>query len=179
MADETAVDTFDEDEEFEKWLAEADEEEDMQESAEVEYVKEDDKALKTAIETKRMVAKHFKEERVEKKVDAFLASASDTEKELFAIFRKGDEDDKQLDRLIELVKTKANVAEGKIAGEIDEEVEGKAAEMAQEMIGSGPLKQGARIKPDPEAAEREMLERIAAGDMNALFESVVTLPPVR
>lgn len=174
MAEETTVvATEDEDAAFEAWLNEEDEEEEVQESVEKEYAKEDDRALKTAKETKQMFAKYVKEERVEKKVDSFLDAASDTEKELFAIFRKGDEDEKQLDRLIELVKTKANVAEGKFVSE--EEIEEKAAEKAAEAVGPGPLRQGARTKTDPRA---ERYEKIRQGDVHATVEEFFEGDPI-
>lgn len=119
------------------------------------------------METKRMVAKKFREEKVDKKIDAFMAEASETEKRLFAIYRKADMDDKQIDGLIELVKVKTTEAE---TDEEADEVEEKAAELAQQMVGAGPLRQGARIKPDKEA---ELMERIAMGDVNALVDAVV------
>jgi ParB-like chromosome segregation protein Spo0J len=165
MADIETVATEDEEFEVDDLI---DEEEEVQEAAEEKYAPEDEKKRREGKSVRSMLQDHIREERVEKKVDSFLDAASDTEKELFAIFRKGDEDEKQLDRLIELVKQKASTADGKFVSE--EEVEELVATKAAEAVGPGPLRQGGRpSKPDP---REELMERNRKGDTDALTQLI-------
>lgn len=172
MAEETEV-TAEETDEFGKWLDElADDDEPS--DAEVKAEHEDSKALKVAQQTKKVVTEFITEQKVDDMTEKFLATASDTAKELFAIYRTGDEDPKQLKRIMDLAMTKAAETE-KPEPEVDEEVvEAKAAQMAKDAYGVGPIAGGRASTPDDEWASARA--RVRRGDTHTAFAMFESLP---
>jgi hypothetical protein len=168
-AEETEVQVDSEDAEYDKWLAalEEDDEEEVTE-AEVQAEHEDDKALKVARSTQKVVSEYITEQKVEDMKDKFLSSASDTAKELFAIYCTGSEDPKQLKRIMDLAKTKAAETE------VDPEaVEKAATRKAAEAYGVGPIAEGHAEPPDE---WQEARERVRQGDTSLAFKMWNSLP---
>lgn len=106
--------------------------------------------------------------------DKFLASASEEEARLFAIYRRGDEDPRQLKGIIELAQTKAAEAARAIGEEVEVKAEEKATKIASDQYGVGPLANGVPSPPvdDWEAGR----ERIRQGDMHTAFQMFNSLP---
>ena len=170
MAADPEVQVDSEDAEYDKWLAalEEDDEPEVTE-AEVQAEHEDDKALKVARSTQKVVSEYITEQKVEDMKDKFIASASDTAKELFAIYCTGNEDPKQLKRIMDLAKTKAAETE------VDPEaVEKAATQKAQEAYGVSPLAEGHAEPPDEwEEARKRIREK---GDTHVAFQMWNSLP---
>jgi hypothetical protein len=111
--------------------------------------------------------------------DKFLASASATEKTLFGIYRHGAETPDQIRRAIELARTNAAEAEKATSKEVEEQVEQKAAEVASEAYGVGPLANGspARQPTAQEIFDRTREHAVKTRDTRALGSLFVSLPP--
>lgn len=80
--------------------------------------------------------------RTEYLADKFLDSASEEEKRLFAIYRRGDEDPRQMRAIIELAQTKAAEASKALSAEVEEKAEEKATQIAADQYGVGPITPG-------------------------------------
>lgn len=124
--------------------------------AEADEAEEKEAKQRKAKEAKEYVTKD--EYEVSKLDDKFEKSASDEEKELLSIYRRGDENPAQLKKLMQLVHTKVQEAHKK--DEPDEEaVEQAAEELAAERYGAGPISTK-RKKVDE---EQEIIDAIAKG----------------
>lgn len=157
---ETEVQTP-QDPEYEAFLAAMDdgdeEESPVVAEAEAEAEEEDEKAAK-AHQAERSAVEELRAELKAKEIEeTFEKSASDDEKHLLAIYRKGDESPAQLKKLMQLVHTKVQEAH-KDPEEVEEEIESKAAEMAKESYGAGPISTK-RQKVDEEAELIKVIER--------------------
>jgi len=154
------------DDDFIKELMEMEEDEGIVAEAEREAEAEDEKAAKASHTEYVTRSEYAAEKELEKLESTFAAHASDEEKELLAIYRTGDEAPKQLKRLMQLAHTKA--AEAKKAPD-PEEVEKKAAELAQNMIGTSPLSGGVGAETPEERQRTDLWGRVAeSGDPQAL-----------
>ena len=100
------------DEEFEAFLAGLDDDEGGE---------QEDKALKVAEKTRQVVKEFITEQKTDDMLDKFTASAPEEARRLLDIWRKGDEDPKQLKALMELATTKASEAEKPVDEEQIEE----------------------------------------------------------
>jgi len=108
-------------------------------------------------------------------IESFESKADEVEKALFEDVKadlKNYEDFERVQKFISDRATKLREREAQLA----EEAEKRAEEKAARAWGTGPIGKGS---PPPTDEEKDLLERIANGDRNALFESVVTLPPRR
>jgi len=94
-------------------------------------------------------------QRVESMVKGFYANASDTEKELAAIFLEGSETPTQVERAIKLIKTKAGVAQ--------EESEEQAEKAFAPPVEGTPPRQKSKFELTK--------ERALQGDRKAQFET--------
>lgn len=174
--DQTAEVVESEDEDYDKWLAALeDDEDDAPEEAEVKAEREDDKALKVARTTQKVVSEYITEKKVDDMKEKFLAEASDTAKELFAIYCTGDETPKQLKRIMDLAKTKDAETQKTDAAtdeEIAEQAEKKAAQIARESYGVSPLPSGRAIPdqtPDQHRYDEAFSRVSTKGDPMALL----------
>jgi carbonic anhydrase len=142
---------------YDRWLAALEEDDEVEFEEVPEEVNRDDKrALKVAQQTKHVMEGFLTEQKVEDMKDKFIASASDTAKELFAIYCTGDEDPKQLKRIMDLAKTKAAETE------VDPEaVEKAAAKKAQEAYGVSPISQNGPVAEEDQWAKAR--EKVRAG----------------
>ena len=158
-----------EDESYDAWLAALeDDEEDAPAEAEVKAEHDDDKAMKVARKTQKVVTEFVTEEKIKSIDERFGATASDDAKRLVAIWRRGDEDPKQLKALMELAKTKtAETAPD------PEAVEKEATRKAREAYGVAPLAQGTAVEPDE---WEEARERVRRGDTRQAFAMWNSLP---
>lgn len=170
MAEEQNVETtIDPEEDFDKWLANslaATEDDPEEEEAEDAALSSRDRAaLKEAQKTKKMVAKHIMEERVEKRTNAFLADASELEKEAFAVFVTGEEDEKQIEKIIDMVKSKV----GALNATKDEAAHKEADQIARDSYGAGVIPPGEKVNPEDEV-RKDLWGRVqATGDERALL----------
>ena len=171
-AEETEVQTDSEDAEYDKWLAALEEDDEVVTEEEVKAEHEDDKALKVARSTQKVVSEYITEQKVEDMKDKFIASASDTAKELFAIYCTGSEDPKQLKRIMDLAKTKAAETE------VDPEaVEKAAAKKAQEAYGVAPISQNGPVaEEDPWDKAREKVRAGGSEGDRLAFKMWNSLP---
>lgn len=174
MADETAQTEVTEEEQFSKWLDGLAEEDDPA----VEEAEEEDDVKQIALSAKASVEALRTEKELDAVVDKFLAGASDTAKELFTIYRTGDEDKRQLKRIMDLAVTKAAETE-KTDEQITSEAEKLADQKAKQDYGVGPISGG---QPATQAtpqeyfdAQRETIRK--KGDMHAAFGLWNALPP--
>lgn len=90
--------------------------------------------------------------------DKFLASASEEEARLFAIYRRGDEDPRQLKAIMELAQTKAAEAEKVMGAEVEEKAEKLADEKAATAYGVGPITPG---QPSRKMTAQEEFDALA------------------
>jgi hypothetical protein len=147
-----------------EWLSLAEDEEDEVDKGEAKALKAAKTALKATSELKN-------EMKVEKILDRFEASATEEEKRLLGIYRRGDEDPKQLQGLIDLVQTKTK--EAAKDDEDDEAATKKAEEIAREAYGVGPLQTGRPAATPDKSPEELLYDRIAAGDVGALVDGLM------
>lgn len=127
--------------------------------AEAEEAEEKEAKQRKTKEAKEYVTKD--EYEVSKLDDKFEKDASDEEKELLAIYRRGDENPAQLKKLMQLVRTKVQEAHKKDEP-AEEEVEEAAAAIAAERYGAGPISTK-RQKVDE---EQELIDSIKKGGPN-------------
>jgi hypothetical protein len=131
---------------------------------------EDVSLSKIARQTDRKVEAFITEQKIDKKVEKFLSSASPEAQELFAIYRTGDETEKQLDRIMQLSITKSSEARKGDDADTEESPEDKARKIAADQYGVGPISGGASATTErPE----EVFDSLAAagrkGDSHASF----------
>ena len=158
-------------------LADEPEEEYEEEAAEVEakYAKEDEKVTARLRQVEERLSAEETERKREKAIDHFNSTASQDAKDWLSVMMTGKEDLKQLKGLMELANQKAKT----IADEREQEqkeVEERAAQMAAESWGTGPIKGGKTRTLDDE--EKEAIEKIAKGDLDTL-SSILYNPPQR
>jgi len=175
MADETKAAEVDEEQEFSKWLA------DLQtEDGSEEEVTDEEDALVVAKKTQKVVSEFITEQKVDDMVDRFMADAPQDAKELFAIYRIGDEDPKQLKRIMDLAMTKSAETKKASPEEAEEEetveakAEKKAVQIAKENYGVGPISGGSSSTPEEEWDG--VSKRIRAGDTHLAFAAWNSLP---
>jgi hypothetical protein len=153
------------DAEAEDWLAQALAEEDENESgvvaeAEREAEEQDEKEAK-GHQVAYLTKEEYRAEREIEKLDkTWEANASEVEKNLVAIWRRGDETPAQLKKLMQLARTKA--AETAPSAE---EVEKKAAEIAQNELGVGPIATSGTPRASWRDVEADIDERIGKGQV--------------
>jgi hypothetical protein len=167
MADEQTVAA--EEEAFGKWLADLEGDEDEEtEDEEVPVVERLEKKVDTLV----------KEKQTEEIIDKFMAGASEDAKRLFGIYRRGDEDPKQLKAIMELAVVKAGEA-APASEEVEEQAEKKATQMARDAYGVGPISGGQAASGEMTAEQYfdSLRERTRKGDMHAAFEAWNKLPP--
>lgn len=171
MADEVDTPIGDDDDDFTRWLAELEDEE----TAAV--APEDDKALKVAQQTKKVVSEFITEQKTEEMVDKFLAEASQDAQDLFTVYRTGDESPKQLRRLMELAVAKASQIKG--GDDVERRAQELADKKAREDYGVAPVGSSGGAPPREMSAE-EVYDQLAAqarqGDTHASFLLWKNLP---
>ena len=170
-AEETEVQTP-QDPEYEAFLAAMDDEEEdpVVAEAEEEAEEEDEKELK-AKKTERNAVEELRAELKAKEMEEkFEKSASDEEKQLLAIYRTGDESPAKLKKLMQLVHTKVQEAH-KEPEDVEDEIEAKAAEMAKESYGAGPITTK-RHKVDEEAELIKVIEKGGPAGEKALAKAL-------
>jgi hypothetical protein len=148
----------DEEQEFAQWLDELESEEDK---AVAVAEREDKQAQKTDHQQK---AKHEEEgvvTRSEYIADKFLSDATDDEKRIFAIYRKGDEDPRQMSALIDLARTKVAEADKTLSAEVDEKADRLADEKAKDAYGVGPISKGEPSRQMTPQEEFDLMARNA------------------
>jgi len=174
MADETVL--TEEEEQFGAWVDEL-EADVMEAEAEADHEDEREEEQKVARKTEQFVTKE--EFQIEKMEASFEKNASDEAKELFSIYRMGDESPAQLKRIMQLAVTKADET-AKRKGVPEEEVERvaseKAAKMAQDEYGVGPISGGSSGKQTPEEVFDALRAQAKAGDTHAAFVLFNGLP---
>lgn len=158
-----------EEEAFGKWLAGLN----TEEEEETEGVEEEvDDPVVIAKTTERKVEAFITEQKVEDLVDKFMAKAPEDAKKLFTIWRKGDEDPKQLKAMMELANVKAQETAAAAAPDIEEEAEKKAAQIAAEQYGVGPISGGqaaAPLTPEQQKYNEDYQKVATQGDSRALL----------
>lgn len=158
MADEVELT---EDEAFGNWLSEMNEEEPEAVDEETPVVERVEKKVDALI----------REKQTDDLIDKFSEKASEEAKRLFDIYRRGDEDPKQLKALMELAVVKAKEA-APVPEEVEQQAEKRADEIAKEHYGVGPLASGGPVpEMTPEEEQRNALFRRvqAEGDPRALL----------
>jgi len=113
---------------------------------------EDESISKIAKQTDRKVQEFITEQKIDKKLDKFNSSASPEAQELFAIYRTGDESEKQLDRIMQLAITKSSEARKGTEHVDDSELtpEQQAQKIAAEQYGVGPVSGGTSVPAEEE-----------------------------
>jgi hypothetical protein len=175
------------------WLAALgiDEEEDdageeVQEEVEAQYSKPDEKARRATKAVGEVLAKHLKEEEAEKIYNSFMAEASDTAKEIYAVLAEDDMTPSQMKKVVDAAQRKAAAIDEKLnpqaAGSSDESsedaenvVDEKARKMAAEQWGTSPIHGSGDV---PTKAD-ELEARAKKGDQHAsflLFQDLVPKP---
>ena len=156
---------------------EDDDGEDLAEIEEKKYEKEDDKALKIAKATAEFVTKTEKTRQAEKQYETFMATASDTAKEIYAVLADDDMTPTEMKKVIDAANRKAASLEEKLAATAPED-EARARKIAAEAWGVGPLDTtGGRTGKDQ---YEELVAASKKGDKNAsfaLFLSAAPKPP--
>lgn len=161
---------------YDEWVDELESPEEDAAVAAAEH--DDDKAAKQA----RVKKAHDEEDGVVTKAeymaDKFLSGASEEEARLFAIYRRGDEDARQLKGIIELAKTKAAEAAKALGQEVEEKAEKLADKKAADAYGVGPLAPGA---PSREMTPQELFDARKAkaketGSSHSFYELYRDLP---
>ena len=153
----------------------ADQHADVAEEAEEHYDGEDDKITRKLEKKFDSLSQKFERTALSTAIERFTDKADELEKELFSEVRadvKTLDDFERTEKFIRDRATKLREREQKIMEAAEQRAEQKAAQA----WGTGPIGKGS---PPPTDEEKDLLERIANGDRNALFESVVTLPPRR
>jgi vacuolar-type H+-ATPase subunit I/STV1 len=148
--------------------------EEVIETAEGKADKEDSKAPVKARNKVEEKLEKFEQNALREAIERFEDKSDDLEKELFAAARAEVKTLDEFYETVDFVKSRAGKfreREEKLA----EEAAKRAEEKAAKSWGVGPV--GNQTAPSD--ADKEVMERIAAGDTDALFESLVTLPPVR
>ena len=151
MADNVAPD---EEQEFAQWLDELESEEDKA----VAVAERENQREKKVEQAKK--AEHEETEvvtRSEYLADRFLESASEDEKRLFTIYRRGDEDPRQMQAVIDMAKTKAAEAAKTLSTEVDEKAQERADEIAADAYGVGPLSNSRQEAIPPEQQQYQDL----------------------
>ena len=171
MADETEVQSAEtEDDEYQKWLASLEEDEQPEEvAAEEEQEHEEVAAMKIA---KAAAAKSDKLERdlkVSEMERKFEGGASEDAKRILDVWRKGDETPDQLKKLMQLAEAKAT----ETAPSVEEKVAEAAKEEAKRAYGVSPLQQGEIVQEDEWAKARE---KVLQGDSHTAFQMWNALP---
>jgi vacuolar-type H+-ATPase catalytic subunit A/Vma1 len=159
------------DSDYDQFLATLEEEDPEVAEAEEHAEEEDETALKLARRAQREAEAIRDEYRADKLVDDFNKVANETAKTLFEIYRKKDMDETQLKAAMQLAMTKAQEAAPK-----PEDVEARAAEMAQEAYGAGPITPGVSTEETPEMVYDALRERLQNGDMHAGYLMFEGLP---
>jgi hypothetical protein len=168
-AEEAEVQVDSEDAEYDKWLSALEEDDEEVTEEEVKAEHEDDRELKRLAHRQDKIIERMTEQEAASMKDKFMAEASDTAKELFAVYCIGDENPKQLKRIMDLAKTKAAETE------VDPDaVEKAAAKKAQEAYGVAPISQSGPVaEEDPWDKARE---KVKAGDSHTAFQMWNSLP---
>jgi hypothetical protein len=169
MAEEETVAT--EEEAFGKWLTDM-QGPDAEEEAEV--VEEKDGEVSAVERLGKKVEALEKEKQTEAIIDKFESSASEDAKRLFGIYRKGDEDPRQLKAIMELAVVKAREAEP-AAEEVEAQAEKQAEKIAKEQYGVGPISGGSKAEEDD--GWEKAREAVRQGDMHTAFKMWESLPP--
>lgn len=159
-------------------LEDEEDEDDETEEAGAKYQKQDEKLAKKVRVLSEIVTRNERQKQGEKIYEEFMANASDTAKEIYAVLADDDMSPSQTQRVVDAANRKAKAIDEKLAtndteksGEEGEKVEALAAKMAAERWGAGPIRTD-KSKPD-EDEEAKLMERIAKGDVNALVESII------
>ena len=156
-----------EEEAFGKWLEGMNSEEEQP-----EVVEEEEDPVELVKKVDRKMDALIAEKKTDEMVDEFMARAPEGAKDLFSIWRKGDEDPKQLKALMELANVKDQETAAQTAPVIEEEAEQKAAEIAREQYGVGPIssaQQGPALTPE-QRQYAEYVEKVEkSGDAKALL----------
>lgn len=157
-----------EDEAFGKWLADLSGDDE-------EQVAEVDEETPAVERLEKKVDTLVKEKQTEEIIDKFMAGASEDAKRLFGIYRRGDEDPKQLKAIMELAVVKATEA----APAVEEQAEKRADQIAREQYGVGPISGGQPSSGEMTAEQYfdQRREQARKGDMHAAFELWNKLPP--
>lgn len=162
--------------EFGSWLDELEAEGEEKVSAVVAEAEEEaEEADEREAKKRKDAAKYITKDEYElEKLDSrFEASAPEEERELLAIYRRGDENPAQLKKLMQLVHTKVQEAHKK--DEPDEDVvEAKAADIAAKRYGAGPIDTSQRVVPEDEWEVGR--KRVREGDMHTAFAMFNALP---
>lgn len=173
MADEVEVqDPVDEEEDFSKWLAALgdDDEDEVEEEVMAETAQDDQKALKIANKTKNVVRDYITADKTEKMMEKFEATASEEARELFTIYSSGVdvEDPRQLKRIMDLAKTKAEAVKKGTEEEVATKAEQLARQLAKDDYGVGPIS-GAGSSTTPEEDWDRIAKLARAGNSHASF----------
>jgi hypothetical protein len=165
---------------------EPDEAEELQEEVEQQFSKADEKARRATKAVGEVLAKHLKEEEAEKIYNSFMAEASDTAKEIYAVLADEEMTPSQMKKVVDAAQRKAAAIDEKLNpkqadsadGEPSEDVQKLAKEEAKKIAarewGSGP------VSGDSSNSEEEELKRkyeaASKGDLVAGLSLLMTAP---
>jgi hypothetical protein len=149
MAEE--IQAPEDEQEFAQWLDELESEEDK---AVAVAEREDKQAQKPVQANKAQRDDEAVVTRTEYLTDKFLATASDQEKALFAIYSHGVETPREMQSAIDLAKTNAAEAAKVMGEEVEEKAEEKAKELAKSEYGVGPISGGSSSDLTPEEQQK-------------------------
>ena len=170
MSEPEQVVTPDE-EAFGSWLAGLE----TDEAEEPEPIEEEDPVL-IAKQTKRELDEMKMEKRTDDMMDEFVKKAPEEAVQLVSIWRKGDETPEQLKKLMELANVKAHETAVASEPEIEAKAEEKAAKLASEQYGVGPIAPGG-AGPSEEDVWEAARQRVRKGDMHTAYQMFESLPP--
>jgi hypothetical protein len=174
MPDEAAVQEPEEDEDDLLAALLADDDDDEPEAEVEEKYERDDRKLEKKLKAvTEIVAKNERQKQADHIYDSFMAEASDTEKELFGLYADDDMTPAQMKKVIDHAKRKAAALAPPEDVDAEEEVNKRAAQIAQQRWGAGPIRADAGKKVDEEA---ELMDRIAKGDVNAYLDATFQPP---
>jgi len=139
-----------------------------QEDQDEQDEKEDKLARKLSAKMDNM-SKKFEQTMLRERAKQFTDAATDLEKDLFKTIAADVKNLADFDRATTLVHERSIKMQAE-ADKYREQMEQQAAQQAARAWGSGPV--GTPVKRTPDYEEKQM-EKIAAGDVKALFESLV------
>lgn len=162
---------------------EEDETEDYSEDAEEveqKFAKQDDKLAKEVKALREIVTRNERQKQADKLYSEFMAKATDTAKQIYAVLAEDDMTPAQMKKVTDAALRKAQEIDEKASPEkVEEAVEARVNQELAERWGIGPV---STDKSKPEDAEEKAYEEIAKrnwdGDTRATAALILSHQPV-
>jgi hypothetical protein len=158
-------------------LADEDDE-DSSEADETEenFAKHDQKVAKDMKAVKEYITRTENQKQADKLYERFMADASDTAREIFAVLADDDMTPAQMKKVIDATNRKAKTIEEKATPEgLEQEVESRVEQELASRWGVAPIGTG-NTSQSAEDKQTELMARIARGDVNAYLEATFSPP---